>query len=171
MENPGIKWGIYLGIASVIWTLISYLIGAKFMLSTGGYIAFVLYLIAMVMSARETKDDLGGFASFSEVFKPSFVTFAIGTLIALIFSYILMNFVDPSLIDAQREVAYEATKKALERFGAGEEQMEEALLAIETDNPVSIGKMALGYVFYMIPGAIVSSIIALFTKKNNPAEI
>lgn len=171
MENPGIKWGVYLGVASVIWTLIAYLIGAKFLLSTGGYIGFVIYLIAMIMAAREAKSLLGGFASFGEVFKPSFVTFAIGTAIALVFSFILMNFVDPSLIDAQKEVAIEATRKMVERFGGGEAAIEQAIIEIENSNPVSAGRMALGYVFYMIPGAIVSAIIALFTKKNNPEQV
>ncbi len=168
MENPSIKWGVYLAIASIASLLLFYLINPELIFSVNSYLGFVITIAILVFACKEVRENSGGFASFGEMFQTAFITFAIGSLIGVVFQYILMNFIDPGLIEMQKEISIEAMEK-MSSF-IGEEAMEVAIEEVENSNPTSIGKMGIGYIFMLVFGAILASIIALIMKKKNPAE-
>ena len=79
-----------------------------------------------------------------------------------------MNFIDPGLIEIQREISIEGLEK-MSSF-LGEEGMEAAIEKIENNNPVSIGNMSIAFVFSLIIGAIVSAIVGAIMQKKNAAD-
>ena len=168
MENPAVKWGVYLAIASIALLLIFYLVDPALIFSANTYVSIVVTIVMLVMACRESKMNSGGFASFGQMFQTAFLTWVIGSVIGVIFQYVLMNFIDPGLIELQKEISMEAIEKMSGLLG--EEGMEAAIESIEESNPVSAGKMAIGMVIMMIPGAIVAAIIGAIMQKKNPAE-
>ena len=168
MENPAIKWGVYLAIASIALLLIFYLVNPELIFSVNSYISIVVTIVILVMACKEARENSGGFASFGQMFQTAFFTWAIGSLIGVVFQYILMNFIDPGLIEIQREISIEAIEKMVGLIG--EEGVEKAIEDVENSNPVTIGKIALGYVFMLVVGAIVAAIIGAIMQKKNPAD-
>jgi len=168
MENPAIKWGVYLAVASIALLLIFYLVNPKLIFSLNSYIGIVLTIVMLVLACRESRMNSGGFASFGQMFQTAFLTWIIGSAIGVIFQYILMNFIDPGLIDMQKEISIEAMEK-MSSF-IGEEGMEVAIEEIEKTNPVSIGNMSMGFAFMAVIGAIVAAIIGAIMQKKNPAD-
>ena len=168
MENPAVKWGLYLGIASIASLLIFYIANPELIFSYNSYLGFVLTIIFLVMACKEQRTNLGGYSAFGEMFKTAFITFLIGSIIGIVFQYIFMNFVDPGLIEMHREISMEA----VEKMGSfiGEEGMEAAREKIEESNPVSIGNMGIGFLFSLVIGAIFAAIIGAIMKKTDPAQ-
>lgn len=168
MENPAVKWGLYYGIASIALFLIFYLVNPSLVFSVNGIIGLVLMILFPVLACREERTNLGGFASFGDMFKVGFITLLVGAILGTVFSYVFMNFIDPGMIDLQREIA----TKQIESISGfmGEEATEKAIEDIENSNPVSLGKSAMGFGVILVMAAIISAIIGAIMKKKNPAD-
>lgn len=123
----------------------------------------------MVMAVKEEKLNLGSI-SFKSAFGQSWLTYVVGTLIATVFAYILMHFIDPTLMDTANEIAKEAIEK-MSGF-LGEDGVEEALEAIDKQDNYSVFGFVRSYLIGLIfPGAIIALIIAAIMKnKSDDAE-
>jgi len=172
MENHAVRNGLYLGLASIIWLFAAYFLYQDILFSPSlGWIpGILLSAIFIFMACTAERNSNNGSLNFGEAFKTGFITYAIGTLISMLFMYILFNFIDSSLIDTGKEMQLEMTRSMAEKFGANEEaiaQMEEA--AEESGNPYSLSATMLGYFFSLVLGAILSAIIGAITKRNTSA--
>ncbi|MCB9329404.1 MAG: DUF4199 domain-containing protein [Lewinellaceae bacterium] len=159
------KYGIYLGLGLIITSFVCYFISPRFFLTWGSWIGFILYIIMMVMAVKEEKFNLGSI-SFKGAFGQSWLTYVVGTLIATIFAYIMMHFIDPTLMDTANEIAKEAIEK-MSGF-LGEEGVEKALEAIDKQDTYSVFGFVRSYLIGLIfPGAIIALIIAAIMKNKS----
>lgn len=165
MENVAVRNGVYMGITLVILNFILYFISIDALLMAG-WIGFIVYIVFMVMAVREERSAQGGLMSFGEGFKSAFLTFAIGSLISVVFSYLLYNFIDPSIVDEIKDITAEQMEKVGEMMGGGsdfEDQLEKAVDEINYTLPT----MLMGYLFSLIfPGAIIAAILGLIFRKS-----
>lgn len=171
MENHSIKNGLIYGLASVIYSLVVYLVAPDLLFSMGisMVVGLALVIFFMVRAANAEKEDNEGFLSYGEALRTTFVVFAVGALISTLFTYVLYNFIDSSLLEVMQEQAVETAVSMAERFGAEGEQLEEIReKAMEQDMSFGIGKVALNYIFACIFGLIISLIVSAFVKKNSP---
>jgi len=176
MDNPGIKWGIYLGIASVAMTLIMYLVNPIWMFQSKAMLFGLAVTIGfLVMAGKEKRDDLGGFASFGQIFPTLFIACLISAVISVIFSFVLIKFIDPGLIDVQKEATMESTKWWMELMGVEGDAMDEALEAtaeaLDEQDVAGPGQMVTGLLFSAVIAAIISAIMSLFIMKKNPEDV
>lgn len=167
--NHAVKNGVIYGLVSVVFTLVLYLIDktllSKFMMLT--LVGFAIMIFFMVKSAREEKMDNEGILPYGEAVKNTFVVVAIGMLISSLFTFILYNFIDPSLIDMLKDATIETTRSMMEKFGAPEDQIDQAMEQIEdTDMDMSMSKVLVQYAQSLIFGLIISLIVSAFVKKN-----
>lgn len=160
MENPSIKYGLYIGLANAVITLLAYFINPEWMFGFTLQIALIIFnIVLMVMAVNEYRDANEGYILFKEGFKAAWLTFIIGVTIVNIFSYLLYNYIDPGLID----VAKEKTMEAIEKMGSfmGEDAMEASLEEIANSNPFGLPKVLLGILIsFIFPGAVLAAIIA-----------
>ncbi len=167
-ENPSVRNGIIAGIGASAITLLLYLVNERMVFSLSGWLTTILFIILMVRSVKEVKSGLE-FMSFADALKPGFLTYVIGNLVYVIFYYVLLNFIDPGLVELQREIAVEA----MEKLGSflGEDTLETAMDEIEKrDFRFGLGTAALTYGWGLIfPGFIAAAIIAAVLKDRNPA--
>ncbi len=171
MKKSSINNGLFLGAAMVIGSYALYLANPKMFFSAKSFVLLMIFILIMVKSGREARKANGGYISFGEAFKNMFVTGAIGVLICTCFEYVLFNFIDPGLIDIQKEIALEAAEKVTELLGGmGEEYeiaLEKEMEKIEDGNPASLGATAKNYFARLLaPVALLSSIIGLVIKRK-----
>ena len=169
MENPAIKNGVFMGVASILFTMILYFIDSSMIFGWAAWIGMLIPVYFMWKATTEEKGINGGFLSFGEGFKAAFLAAVIGGLITQLFSYVLMNFIDPSLVDVLREQSVEAAEKMIAMFGDNEEAAEAMREAMEEqDFTPTLGKTLLGYLGSLVfPTAIIALIIAAITKKED----
>lgn len=162
-----LKFGIIYGAISVMLYIISYYVfplGMWKQLLLG----FTILIIIMVLSAREYKREYDGILPYGEALKLTFLTGFIGSLIAGIFSIILINWVDPSIVDILKEEAIESTQAMLESFGAKEDAINEAIEEIENDFESRFTPTAqlLNIFTSAVIIVIIASIVSIFVKKD-----
>lgn len=168
-SSPGIKYGIYGGIAISILTLFIYFISEESLFSLApSLLGFLVYIVAMVMAVRDKRTLQGDLISFGESFKEGLKVYLIAALIATITMALLFNLIDPDLQNLAKEMTLERLESA--RGLLGDEGVEAAIEGIESQgNPYSIQKLLLGYGVSAIFGVIISAIIGAIMKKNPQA--
>ena len=168
MENHGVKWGVISGVGVVAFSLVLYLVNPTSLFGGLAWAGMIIYIFGMVKAAQGEKNDLGGYMSWGEALKPTFLTYAIASLIYIVFFYVLNNFIDPGLEDLQREAAIEMIENMSGLIG--EEGVEEAIAqADEQGFKFGIKNAAMGYFIGLIfPGFIIAAIISAIVKKNRP---
>ncbi len=177
MDSPstfpyGLKYGLILATISLIIMFAMYAIDPELMFSAWyvNAIGFVITIVVMVLSVLEFRRDNNGGALFGQAIACGFFTYAVSTLIAMIGSYVLINVIDPSLIELQQKVAIDAAVSMLETFGAEEDVIEGAIEEIERQGSQTIGQMVMGYIFALFIGLVIALIVAAFTKKDRPVD-
>ncbi len=171
MENPAIKNGVFMGVASILFTMLFYFIDASMAvgLLNSLLVASIVSIAFMYLAAVGERANNGGFMSFGEGLKASFLAAIIGGLISQLFFYLFINFVDPSLVDAIRENALAWFDWIASFAGEGDEALEEARELIEEQNytPTFSATLINYLVSLIFPSFIFALIIAAITKKED----
>lgn len=171
MENPVIKNGLYYAGAVVLITSLLWLVNKNLLFSftISFLVGLALPIIFMIMANRDRRDKQEGYLSFGEGVVASMGTYAIGSFIGIIFTWMLINYIDPSLIATQEEMAIKTAEGIVEMFGGNEEVMEDMREDLEGQdlNP-TLGKSLLGWIGnLLIPGLLFSLIVSAITKKGD----
>jgi hypothetical protein len=162
VKQVGIKYGIYLALVSILYTLILQILGlaAKQAL---GYVGIIFVIIALVLAHRDYKRS-NEYMSYGQGLGISMIIVAISSVLSSIFSYIYIKFVDDSML----EVIREQSMIQLEERGMSDAQIEQAMeMQANFTTPEMILVFGiLGGIFF---GFIVSLIVTAITKKTPPA--
>jgi len=163
-----IKYGVILGLISAIISLVTIISN-----SSGNYligiISFIISIIIVVMANKAYKSANGGYMSYGEGFKISLVSIVIGGIINGLVSFIYLQFIDPSALEAMKEAQIAATEKIMEALSVDipEDQMDEAIAKIEADT-TAFNFFKNAVISSIVGGLILALIIAAFTKKSRP---
>ncbi|MBC7885955.1 MAG: DUF4199 domain-containing protein [Saprospiraceae bacterium] len=169
LENHPVRNGLILGVASIVFTLGLYLINPKFMLSWGSWAGIIIMVYFMRKSVLDQKKDNKGFISLGEGFKMGWLTYILGTVISTLFSFVLINYIDPSLIEILKDIQIEAIEQISKSFNMPEDTMQAQIEAIEDTNPFSVASLGIALpISFLFPGAVIAIIIASVLKKNVP---
>jgi len=167
-ESPAIRNGVIGGLTAVVVSLLFYVVDTRTFLSFSGFLVWIIYIVFVVKATREQKRLVDHF-DFKEALKTGFLAYVIASLFYVVFYYVLSNFVDPGLVEIQREIAVSAIEKMSSIMG--EEGTEAALEGIESQDMTFTLKSALltfagGLIF---PGIIFALIVASIYKDPKPA--
>ncbi len=168
MNNVSLKNGLIGAGISIIISLIIWLINPSLYLKIGSWLGLLVGLFFIYRTAKESRDLNGGFIEFGELFKNTFIMVVIMTLLSSLFAYILYNFIDPNLVELQKQVVTES----IEKMGSmmGEEKMNEVMDKMQDqDFSFTIGKLLQGWVVGLLLWAIPCVIFSAIMKKKDPA--
>lgn len=175
MKNKALQYGLIYGVISALILLIIYFVDSSTLFSTTySAIGIVVAAIFMWLAATKERQMRGGFINFGEAFVPSFLTYLIGSFIGGISFYILINFIDSSLIEVFKEYSLSAAEAGLRFSGLPEEQVLEQMDKMQEEqaadgNPFGIGTSLMGFAISSIVfGLPLSAIIAAIVKKKQP---
>jgi hypothetical protein len=166
--NPLVQYGLLSAAVGLITYIGLYLGGVKLMTSPVAYATYLLPILFAVLGCVAAKKQNGGFLEFGQALKISFGIFVITTLASSLFSYVLLNFIDPEFKEAMQQVSIEMTEKMMKRFGASQDQIDKALDDASKKDNFSFGSVMLGFAFSCFISFLISLIIAVIVKKKNP---
>jgi len=170
MINPqAFRSGLILSAISVVWTILTYLLGIEMFTSWGlGILIMVIMIIYIIVSLKKIKTQLGGYISFADAFLNFMVIAVIGLVIGQIFNYLLIYVIDPEFGIAFADATIEKTIAFMEGFGAPESAIEEALVGMEEEfeSQTSISGLLSGMFKGTIFMGVVGVIVAAIMKKK-----
>ena len=167
--NMGLTYGLIGGLIICLITLTQYLLGLQAYLSPLGFLTYILIIVMAVLAGQKQKKLNGGYLEFSEALKVTFSVFASALLLQTLFTYVLLNFIDPEFKQALGQEVMNKTEEFMRKFGASDTQIDKALEDQSSTDQFAFGKMILGYALWCIVWFIVSLIISAIIKKSKPA--
>lgn len=161
-----LNYGVLLGILSIILGVIMYVTNAylapSFIYTA---IGFLILIGVITMAIKAYKAENGGFLSLGEALKVGIGVAVIGGIISAIWSFVLMNFIEPEfmsqMMETQREQMAEANPNMTES------QMEAAMeMGANFSSPWLI--MAISLIGNLFFGLLISLVAGLIMKNENP---
>ena len=173
MENKvsiwknSVNYGLIAGVLMIAFSLILWLLG---MMENKvlGYINYLILAFIMFLAATNWRDKFnGGWMSYGEAFKTGFYVTLIAAVLLIIYNYVFFNFIDPEFLAGQLLKAEDAILEANPNISDAD--LDNAMeLSAKFTSP---GMIAIfGLIFTLIFGTILSAIVAIFSKKVNPAD-
>jgi hypothetical protein len=173
--NQGMRFGLIMGFVQVAATLLLYIINKNLLVDFKILaLLMVINIALMVWPVRNFKRANNNTIDFKNAFFICLLTIAGGTLVGIVFNYVLYNIIDTGLADFIKERTIEKTVGFMERMGTSQEDIEKAIAPIEEqDFRMTPAKLGGQYIQAIIFGAIPALIIAaiLRTKKKPLDEI
>ena len=174
-SNPLVQYGLLSALLGIVMFLVLYLGGTKLFTSPIAYLGYIIPIVFAVLACLKQKKNQGGYLKFGEALKTSFGVFVITSLVSSLFTYILMNFIDTEFAAAMKEYSMEVTEKMMKKFGASQDQIDQAIQKASEKDQFSIGSVmigfALGCIFWFIISLIVSLIVRKEKKDNMPQSM
>ena len=167
LKNPGVKNGIFAGITILVFSHVCYMINKTQIITGLAYISYLIPLYFMYRGAQEEKYKNEGILSFGEALKVSFLIFVICFFFYHVYTYLIFNVIDPSMIDVMKEVSINQAEMIGEFFGI-QDQLEDLPEAIEEQVFAMDFKIIfMNYLVSLIfPGFIYALIMASVTKRE-----
>jgi len=170
-NSTAARYGLFAGLGTIAVMLLLYMVNAEMIFGWFLQATWLIYLFCMYKAVDDTKNENDGFITLREAFAAAFIVFAVANLMYMVFFYVLVNVIDPELIQMQIDKGIEMLENMSNTFAIPEKDMEEAIIAIEESAEQSIGQRALGYAMSLISGGIVSIILAGILKKERPIHL
>ena len=155
------SYGLYLGIASIVFALITYyagLLGNK----TFSYLGYVILIVFIFLGLNhyKTKEN-NGFLQYGQGLGLGVLISLVGSVVSGVFTYVYLTFIDPAKHTELIRVIQEQQMQA----GMTEAQLEqmEGVMGMMM-SPLSMAVM--GIVGSVIIGLIISLIVAAILKKD-----
>lgn len=178
MENSNalksnlIKYALILGFIGIIISLLVYTLNEDLMIKWWfGVSMIVISIIVYVLAAKSYRNDLGGYASFRQVFIFVFLVVVLSTFITSAFSLIQFNLIDPDMGDRLQKKVIENTISMMEKFNVPEETLDEQIEKMESNKMFSNTSIIKQFFINSLVGGIVLGLIlgAIF-KRKKPEE-
>lgn len=170
IKSTGTTYGIYLGVFLILITTLAYSFDLSLFTKWWfGIFSFLILIVISVVGVRKAKKiHTGPYFSFKNAFTTYFLIILIGTLLATLYSILLFSFIDTEAAKTVTELTVETSRAMMEKFGAPEASINEALAEMENNNQFSVmnqlKKFVFGLGFYLIIGLI----IALIMREKDP---
>lgn len=171
MNSNALRYGLFVGLGTIAVMLLLYIINAEMLFGWSLQATWLIYLFLMYKAIDDTKKEGDGFITLREGFATAFIVFAIGNLMYIVFYYVLVNIIDPSLIEIQIDKGVEMVEKVAEFAGMSEEELETAIKEVEKGVTPNIQQTFFGYAISLLGGAIPAVIIAAILKKERPMHL
>lgn len=169
LKSIASDYGLYLGGALALFTVLSYAINLDLLVNMWYGIAILIGIIVTgIISVGKVKQRFNGYASFKESFTAFFITVVIGLVISTIVSYLLFNVIDTDAAAVLKEKTIERTVQMLEGFNTPPEIVSKSVQQIEATNQFSIGNVLKGLAGYLVLFSIIGLIVAAAMKKTDP---
>jgi hypothetical protein len=112
------KNGLILGFLSILMFVIVYVVDVSIMADWKfGIFSFFLFCGLAIYFGIGYRKEMGGFISYGNAFKYSFVMLAVSSIIGLLFQMLLFNVIDTELAQTMTRIMIENQEKTLSSFG------------------------------------------------------
>ncbi len=163
VKQVAIKWGLILGIISIVLFLAIYF-GGLLGESWPGWIGAVFSAGIIYLAHKEFKELGDGYMSYGKGLGIGTLTSVISGAVSSTFSYVYIKFIN---LDYTTELL-DNTRFKMEESGQGEDQIDMAMEMTEKFMTPEI-MFGLGMFMAVLFGFIISLIVSAITKNNDPS--
>ncbi len=178
ISQSAIRNGLLAGFLTILYTYILYFIDPKLMFNPlWAFIPyFLIFPVFMVVSAKTTRTEHGGFINMGDAFMSAFITGVIAVFLSTMFSFVLQTVIDPSLEQVAKEATTEMTVGMMEYFAGDEiddEQMDAVLEGLdEADYAPNLKNTIVSFCAMAMFGAVPALIIGrVIRRKKDPYAV
>ncbi|ANE49375.1 DUF4199 domain-containing protein [Flavisolibacter tropicus] len=170
-KREGIKIGIINGLFAMILMYGSYFMGMDTFMNQQYISAFLPYMIIVLLIAGfQLRKKNGGYLSFKEAIKFTFVSYVIAAVIIALGTYILFNLIDKDLTEKTFKLGIEKSRALMERMGASDDEVEKTIGKLEKQKAeTGVQNIILGTGMELIWAFVKSLLISLVIRKEKPA--
>ncbi len=162
--GPSAISGVYLGAALIVFSLLTFLMDVD-LESPIKYFSYLILAVGLWWSIVSYRDKhMGGYIDYKGAFAVGFYTALIASLIAGIFTYVYVEYIDTTLIE---QVMLKAEESIIEQNpNMSDEQIEQSLeMAGMFTSPIVMS--IFGFLGNLIASIFLSLIISIFAKREN----
>ncbi|CAM1348264.1 DUF4199 domain-containing protein [Tenacibaculum crassostreae] len=163
-KNIILNYGLIYGGAVIFTNLIIYALGMTFD-TVGGIINIAVLALCIILlpilAIKKFKGENNSFLTWGQALKIGIGIVALGTLISIIYSHVFAGVIEPDFYNQLNEFQ---TEKLIDA-GMNDEQIE-AQLAMQSKFQGTIIGDAIGLLFYVFLGFIVSAIAGAIMKRT-----
>ena len=161
-----LKWGVILGIALIIYTLILFLtdnVGNNKL----GFISLAISIAGLVLAMRDYRTLNGGFMSYGEGLSVGTLTAGVSGLLSSLFSVFYTTVIDTGAMERMTDRVREQSEES----GLSDEQIDQQISILEMFQSPGLS-FAFGVISAVIFGLLLSLVIAAIMRRNrvNPFE-
>ena len=172
-SNPGLKWGILVGLAMIVWNVLIWVAGPDYLFSLKlKFLQFAVWAALGVFAGLEKKKQLGGYIGFKDAIKPIFTTFIISSLMIAVYNYVtFVYFYDAHLTALSKQHLMEDTAWLLQKMKAPQYEIDKQLKDLnDADYRVTISSAFIEYLRNLIKYFVVAAILAVSIRKKAPVR-
>ncbi len=165
--QSSVNSGVMLGLILVVYSVILFI--ANLWLNPWlGFVSFAILIGGIIYATKVYRTSLGGFISYKDAFLVGLLTVGIASAITAIYSFLFFTVINPDAMSQIADYSMEMTESMMEKFGASDDVMEEALEKAreEIEGQTATGTVIKGFFSSAIGGAIISLITAAVMKKK-----
>ncbi|PHS08385.1 MAG: DUF4199 domain-containing protein [Kordia sp.] len=168
IKSNAINYGLYLGGALSVYTILCY--GINIELIVNFWIALLVIPIVVVsvgiISTAKSKSINQGFLSYRQAFSSYFITIAVALIIHTLINIIIFNYIDPDASIRIKEIIIDKTISFMEKFNTPAEAMSEAIEKINNQDTFSFAAQLRALAQSLATFSIIGLLVAALMKKN-----
>ena len=162
--KSSLTYGLYLGIALILVSVIYYATGNIFEKSVQ-WVSYGLMIAGIIIAQLSFRKALGEVMTYGQALGIGVLTMVFASVISGFYTYLLYGVIDPSL---QEQLRLSIEEQIVRQGNVPEEQLDMAIdIATRFQKPAIMFVMAIFWGAFA--GLIISLITSIFTKKN-PTE-
>lgn len=163
-RSAGLRYGYILAAISVLYFVVIVVSGLDMTQGPARWGSFIFYFIIIFLAQKYYKESGNGFMSYGQGMGITFWIGAVTSVIASIFTFIYVKFIDAGFM----EMIMDKQREAMEEQGLSEDQIEMGMkMAAKFSTPEMM--LAFGIIFTLIFILIAGLIVTIFTQKKNPS--
>lgn len=168
--KSSLTYGIYLGVISILFSVIIYITGLIETLGLMGsvligIISLVITFILLLLFSKNYRKELGGYISFSNAFQFGLLVILFSVILSTIYNYIFHTLIDPEYTKNIMMLMQQKTLSYMENAGVPEIQIDKALEKFD-ELPSLWDTIRQSIVSGLISGVILTLITAAIVKKK-----
>ena len=160
VRSIGIKYGLISSLIMIVFFLALVSTGQDAFDNVWGWVRFAISVVILVFAHKNFKDDTNGFMSYGQGVGIGMLIAIVGVLIGGIFSFIYMNVIDTTVMDA----FYQKQLEQMQEKGMPDSQIE---MAVGWTKKLFWPIYFVAAIFF---GLIEALIVSIFTQKKNPEQ-
>ena len=150
----------------ILFTLGMYWSGPQVFLGQTAYLFHIVLILLAAVTAVLEKRAHGGVLDFRAALKACFAVMVMGLAVQYLFTWLLLNVFDPAFRKALLPVVHDNMVKAYRRFGASDNDIQQAVDAEKGQDPFTFGRMFTGLGFNIIIYFLIALLIAATVRTK-----
>lgn len=166
-NKTAVMFGVIAGLVYCVFSTVFWSMG------TGPYVSFLswytwlpIFFALFMYAAFQYRKQAGGFLEFKQVLQFVFLAYVVYEAIYAVYYIVLYTVIDKELTAKVMQVTLENIRRMLEKFGASEDKIEEAVAKAQKNDTSVLKQTFLGFGLALVLDFVKSMIIAAIVKKE-----